>query len=128
MTTMTRELYDVAVAIASDWRGGYLPKPYRLTGQPPHVLPKRSKAVYIAVDGAGVIRYVGSVSRTRSTAVRERTSEHVRHWFKERNWSTMYVVPLDPETPSAVVKALEGRIGRRLKPTDNRRLPAPIFM
>ena len=73
MTTMTRELYDVAVAIASDWRGGYLPKPYRLTGQPPHVLPKRSKAVYIAVDGAGVIRYVGSVSRTRSTAVRERT-------------------------------------------------------
>ena len=56
------------------------------------------------------------------------SEEHVRHWFKERNWSKIYVVPLDPETPTAVVKAVEGRIGRRLKPVDNRRLPAPIFL
>lgn len=80
--------------------------------------------MYVAVDCVGIIRYVGSVCRTRPAAVRERTAEHVREWWKERHWTHLYVVPLAAETPSATVKMIEGRIGRRLKPADNRRLPA----
>jgi hypothetical protein len=122
---MTEALYRVAAAIAGEYRAGYLPAPYRLAGPSPHALPQRAKAIYIAVDDAGVIRYVGSVCRSRRTAVRDRTTEHVREWFKRRNWTMVYVVPLDPSTQSTVVKEIEGRIGRRLKPLDNRRLPAP---
>src|SRR5262245_10773166 len=119
MIRMTRELYDVAAAIAGKARAGYLPDPRRVAGPAPHVLPESGKAVYIAVDGAGVIRYVGSVCRGRASAVRERKNEHVRDWFKERHWVEMYVVPLSEGTPAAEVKAIEGRIGRRLKPIDN---------
>lgn len=122
---MTNALYRVAAGIAGEHRAGYLPGPYRLAGPVPHNLPLRSKAIYIAVDSAGVVRYVGSVCRSRRTAIRERTMEHVREWFKRHNWTVVYVVPLDPSTPSNVVKQIEGRIGRRLTPSDNRRLPAP---
>ena len=125
MTRMTPELYAVAAALAGESRAGYLPRPYRVAGGAPHVVPVRAKAVYIAVDGAGVIRYVGSVSRSRPTAIRERLAEHLRQWFKQRNWSEVYVVPLFPNTAPNLVKGIEGRIGRRLKPTDNRRLPGP---
>jgi hypothetical protein len=70
-----------------------------------------------------VIRYVGSVCRSRGSAVRERLAEHVRVWFKECHWVYVYIVPLKNHTPSSDVKMIEGRIGRRLKPADNRRLP-----
>jgi hypothetical protein len=122
---MTSTLYRVAAGIAGDYCAGYVPAPYRLAGPVPHTLPLREKAIYIAVDAAGVIRYVGSVCRPRRTAIRERATEHLREWFKRRNWTTVYVVPLDAATPSTAVKQIEGRIGRRLEPTDNRRLPAP---
>lgn len=125
---MTDALYLVAARIAGDHLAGYVPVPYRLAGPAPHTLPLRAKAVYIAVDATGVVRYVGSVCRPRRAAVRERTTEHVREWFKRRNWATVYVVPLHPTTPSSIVKDVEGRIGRRLEPTDNRRLPAPRLM
>jgi hypothetical protein len=117
---MTAALYRVAAAMAGEYRAGYLPAPYRLAGPVPHMLPLRPRAIYIAVDAGGVIRYVGSVCRPRRTAVCERAAEHVRKWFKQRNWTTVYVVPLAPTTPSAVVKQIEGRIGHRLKPVDNR--------
>jgi hypothetical protein len=122
---MTADLYRVAATIAGQHLGGFMPRPYRIVGPVPHVLPLRAKAVYIAVDGGGVVRYVGSVCRPRRAAVRERTSEHLRQWFKRRNWSGVYVVPLRPETDNATVKEIEGRVGRRLSPCDNRRLPAP---
>jgi hypothetical protein len=58
--------------------------------------------------------------------VRERTAEHVYEWFKRRSWTTLFVVPLDPSTPSQQVNKIERRIGRQLKPTDTRRLLAPF--
>lgn len=65
--------------------------------------------------------------RRRPAAVRERASEDVREWFKERHWTHLYVVPLAPDTAPATVKAFEARIGRRLKPTDNWRLRARLL-
>jgi hypothetical protein len=121
---MNEGFYRVAASLAGHHLVGYLPKPYRIAGPAPHALPLRAKAIYVVVDAAGVIRYVGSVCRPRRTAIRERTAEHVTEWFKRQNWSTVYVLPLDPATPSVTVKQIEGRIGRRLQPLDNRRLPA----
>src|SRR4051794_3499187 len=126
MTTMSRELYDVAAAIAGTARAGYLPHPRRVAGPVPHTLPPQGKAVYIAVDGAGVIRYVGSVCRLRATGLSERATEHIRDWFKERHWVELYTVPLRPDTSPADVRSIEGRIGRRLKPVDNKRLPRGV--
>src|SRR6266516_619141 len=120
---MSRELYDVAAAIAGTTRAGYLPDPRRVAEPVAHILPAHGKAIYIAVDGSGVIRYVGSVCRTQATAVLERKREHVRDWFKERHWVELYVLPLRADTVTAEVHAIEGRIGRRLRPVDNRRLP-----
>jgi hypothetical protein len=123
MTVMSRELYAVASTLAAGARAGFLPDPFRVAGPAPHELPFGGKGVYIAVDVRGVVRYVGSVSRPRRNGVRERVVEHVRAWFKERHWTHIYVVPLSDETPATVVKMIEGRIGRRLRPLDNKRLP-----
>jgi hypothetical protein len=120
---MSYDLYRVAARIAGEHLAAYLPRPYRLAGPVPHRLPRRRKAIYIAVDGASVVRYVGSVCRSSRDAVKHRTGEHTRTWFKRRNWACVYVVPLRPDTEPAVVKQIEGRIGRRLRPSDNRRLP-----
>src|SRR5690349_17565181 len=107
---MSDELYTVAARIAGPHLAGCLPRPYRVAGPAPHALPRRSKAIYVAVDGAGVVRYVGSVCRPRRPAIKERTGEHLREWFKRRNWSSVYVVPLLTDTPLPTVKNIEGRI------------------
>ena len=124
MPRMTTALYRAACSLAGEHRSGFFPVPYRIAGAVPHRLPRTKRAVYIAVDDAGTVRYVGSVCRggVRS-AVTARLAEHVRDWWKERHWTHLYVVPLADTTPSATVKRIEGRIGRRLCPADNRRLP-----
>ena len=120
---MNRELYSAAASLAGESRAGYLPEPYRIAGADALPLPPHSKAVYVAVDGTGVVRYVGSVCRPRATGLRERIAEHVRLWWKERHWTHVWVIPLRDQTAPEDVKFIEGRIGRRLQPADTRRLP-----
>jgi hypothetical protein len=123
MTIMSRSMYAVAAALAGEHLTEVFPEPFRIAGRDPHALPLVSRAVYVAVDATNAVRYVGSVSRTRATGFSDRTREHVRDWFKERDWVAVYVIPLAPNTPGVIVRSIEGRIGRRLCPCDNSRLP-----
>jgi hypothetical protein len=86
-------------------------------------LPGYSCAVYIAIGVDGGVDYVGSVDRTMAGADRRRLAEHLKDNERFRNWATMYLVPLRPDTPHAAVLDIEGRIGAHLGPTRNRRLP-----
>jgi hypothetical protein len=88
----------------------------------PQVLPAVSRAVYVAVDGVGTVRYVGSTSR-RGAALPQRFKEHLRHRQGAGEWTHVWVVELHEDTPLRTVRWVEGHIGALLGPTDNHRLP-----
>jgi hypothetical protein len=91
----------------------------------PHAeeLPQARSAVYIAVDAAGETLYVGSVARESLHSLRRRVEEHLRDQHKATTWAEVWVLPLHDRLSVETVRWAEGRVGRFLKPTDNRRLP-----
>jgi len=77
-------------------------------------------AVYIAADRANVVRYVGSARRNGSVA--DRIQEHVLNGRAD-HWTRLMIVPLRPDTEAGLVRKVEGRVGRVLRPLDVQRLP-----
>jgi hypothetical protein len=123
MLKLTPDLYWVACTLAGDWRRGYLPHGVNLLSAEPR-LPHLRKAVYVVTDRAGRVAYVGKVCRPEDiAAVESRLREHVEQLEKAMTWAMLYVVPLKSETPDVVVEYIEGLIGERLKPYQNKRLP-----
>jgi hypothetical protein len=82
-------------------------------------------AIYVATAADGRVLYVGSTARSpaRTTPIRERVSEHLRTRARSQDWIQLTILPLRADTPSTVVRQLEGEIGRALRPQQNLRLP-----
>jgi hypothetical protein len=119
----TEELYWVACTLAGDARRGYQPRGVNLLTAE-HVFPRLRKAVYFVVDRSGNIAYVGKVCRPGDiAAVESRIAEHVEDVTKASTWSRLYVIPLKVDTPNDVVEYVEGLVGERLEPNQNKRLP-----
>ncbi len=127
MGRLAEDLYWVACVIAGEWRSGYLPHGINLLAVE-RKFPLVSKAVYIACDRDGRPIYVGKVTRSSGTAVRDRTGEHVQDAAKAQLWVRLYIVPLRRDTPDDVVLHLEGEIGRRLLAPKTHRLPRPRLL
>jgi hypothetical protein len=82
-----------------------------------------TSCVYVAVNDARVVRYVGSVDRT-SPALKYRLSAHLRQRAQLRQtWTGLGLVRLPTGLPHKKVLSCEGWVGRVLDPLDNERLP-----
>lgn len=90
------------------------PHPFR-----PETTPNVRRAVYIVCAWSGRIVYVGSTT----VGLRARFAQHLSDRAKTLDWTTVYVVPLNDDTPSQDVRRIEGRIGLAVGPERNRALP-----
>jgi hypothetical protein len=111
--------YAALTVWAADW---IVPRHQRAYPLELRHVPDVPVAVYIVFDCDDVVRYVGSVAR-RGSGLVSRLREHMEQRFESHLWTYIWVVELDASTPVAVVRWLEGVIGRQLRPVDNRRLP-----
>ena len=89
----------------------------------PEEMPKVGTCVYIAFDGVGVCRYVGSTQRSED-ALRKRLAEHRRDRPFAWQWTEIWVVEMIDTLPRKTLEHLEARIGAFMEPTDNHRLPS----
>lgn len=81
-------------------------------------------AVYVVCDLQSIVRYVGSVRRTRPS-VAARLNGHLNEPKPHhRHWAQVGLVRLSDELSIEAVLRCEGLIGRALDPLDNLRLPA----
>lgn len=115
---MTPGLYRVARALAHEHRSPAVGHPHHLTATGLRTMPVNRAAVYIIVDAGDHIVYVGSVARGRPDAIVARLTEHLRERGKARIWRRVWVIPLREDTPSTVVRAIEGRVALRVGLTD----------
>ena len=81
------------------------------------------RAVYIVIDAAGEVAYVGSVDRVSQGGLCRRMFEHMSDPDKT-HWARVMILPINPEMVDVDVLRLEGLVGRRLRPYGNQRLPA----
>lgn len=113
---MRPDRYRAAAALAGPalLRPRASPEPVnRLTGG-------ERNAVYVICDRTGVVRYVGS---TAGRPARARIAEHLGDMERTREWHEAWIIPLRASTPEKMVRAIEGRVGRFLRPRDSRCLP-----
>ena len=76
-------------------------------------------AVYIAWDGQGRCRYVGSVCRPRDAApVRDRVREHLRRPERRTRWYAVTVLPVTAATTLEMVRRSEGWVALALGPVE----------
>jgi hypothetical protein len=110
-------MYGAAWRVAGRFTAPPHPRAYALTRGIPAELPPARNAVYVACTDE-IVRYVGSTTRTVAARVRE----HVR--LRERAaWEELWVIALvDTVSPYGVLLA-EERVGKLLRPDDNRRPP-----
>jgi hypothetical protein len=116
---VTTNVYEAAWAAAARYAAAPVPRPFALSRGLPLTLPTTGNVIYIACNAAGRVIYVGSSVRT----LRIRVGEHVRRGDRARNWDTLWVIPLRSDTSTNLVRLVEGRVGRLLRPTGNGRLP-----
>jgi hypothetical protein len=122
VTTLDARRYRAVSAYAGEW---LIATPFRrMPVDEVGELALTGCAVYIVDDAFGEVDYVGSVCRAAATGgARKRLSEHLRDPRKRQRWSRFAVVSLRPDTPLAVVRAVEAAIGADLLPKTNQRLP-----
>ncbi|MFF0397417.1 hypothetical protein ACFYSJ_16910 [Streptomyces sp. NPDC005248] len=90
----------------------------------PEAMPDASCAVYIAVDAAGDVCYVGSVCRPgNSRGLASHVSEYLHDLTKTDKWRGVYALPLRPETSEPEVRRIGGDIAGWLLPYDRERWP-----
>lgn len=77
------------------------------------------KAVYVVCAWSGRVLYVGSTT----VGPRTRFGQHLGDLTKTLDWSTVYIVPLIDDTPTEVVRRIEGRIGLAVGPERSRAMP-----
>jgi hypothetical protein len=118
---MRPERYRAAAALAGPALLRLRPGPQPVE----HVTGSERNAVYVVCDRTGRVRYVGS---TIGRPARHRIAEHLADARRVRAWHEAWVVPLRATTPQATVRAIEGRVGRFLRPADTRCLPRPMGM
>ncbi|MGA5493117.1 hypothetical protein ACPCSP_01950 [Streptomyces cinereoruber] len=90
----------------------------------PDSLPEVSCAVYVAVDDAGVVCYVGSVYRPQDAqGLSSHISEYLRDLTKAQRWQGLYVLPLCATTAELEVRRIAGDIAGWLIPYGRTRWP-----
>lgn len=88
-------------------------------------IPDCDAAVYVAIDVQGNVAYVGSACRPDGgRAAAQRLAEHLRRHDRFQQWDYLYLFPLRGDTPLPMVRRIEGRIGRHLRPSENMSLPS----
>lgn len=113
---MRPDQYRAAAALA----GAALLRPRPRPQLVDRVTGSERNAVYVICDRTGAVRYVGS---TVGRAARERILEHLENVDRTREWHEAWVIPLRSSSPKEIVRMIEGRIGRYLRPCDTRSLP-----
>jgi hypothetical protein len=118
MSSMSQARYDEIVLEAGEWLG----EPVRQSLEVRDACRLRHvAAVYVATNIWGEVIYVGSARRARGVGSRIR--EHLRLGRKTGAWRMIWVIPLRAAATMEDVREVEARIGMRLLPTGNDRLP-----
>src|SRR5690348_5027350 len=101
---MTTSMYARLATMMGVHLDRRLPVLFRPTGS----IPAASVAVYVAMDDRHRVVYVGSVCRPLSKdGLAARLNEH----GAAKRWHFVAFFPLKADTPSAVVRSLEGAVG-----------------
>jgi hypothetical protein len=118
---MTAARYRAICRYAGDWLDEPVPRAVPLDEI--DAVTARS-GVYVICEPLERVQYVGSVCRpNRPRGVASRLREHLRDKHKGLGWKTVWIVPLKPETPVAVVRSVEACVGADLGPLGGDRLP-----
>jgi hypothetical protein len=81
-------------------------------------------AVYVICNDERTVRYVGSVDRTKP-ALAARLRAHLAETSEARQqWTRVGLIRLPDGLTEPAVRRCEGRVGRALDPSDNKRLPS----
>jgi hypothetical protein len=115
---MNSELYRRARVLAGQWAAEPDAVPHNLS-EGAGSIPGNGPVVYIVGDLLNQVAYVGS----SMTGAAGRLRDHLAEPHKRRTWRSVWLIPLSAETPESEVRRVEGRVGARLCPTGNRRLP-----
>jgi hypothetical protein len=115
---MNGELYRRARVLAGQWAGEPDAAPHNLA-EGASAVPGNGPVVYIVGDLMNRVAYVGS----SMTGAAGRLRAHLAQPAKRRMWRSVWLIPLSAHTPESEVRRVEGRVGVRLHPTGNKRLP-----
>ncbi|MDQ6884281.1 MAG: GIY-YIG nuclease family protein [Candidatus Dormibacteraeota bacterium] len=122
---MTPALRQALAKMAGSWAAGPLFQAIEPAGsRSERKVVEAYAAVYIATGATGKPLYVGSTRRPRSTPS-QRIAEHLRDTRKASRWVQVYFLPLRPDTPRAVMLAIEADVAAVLSPSMGRRRPRP---
>ena len=118
---MNSRLYRAARVLAGQWAGEADPVPYSLAASVSSV-PGNGPVVYVVGGVTGDVAYVGSSMNGAASRLRR----HLGEPTKAGAWRAVWLIPLLDDTPEIAMRRIEGRIGKRLRPTGTERLPRPF--
>jgi hypothetical protein len=116
---VTRANFEEAVVAARGWAtdGVSSARVFR-----PQVASETArKGIYFALDLYGELDYIGSASRARDGGLANRVLRHTSP--RRSRWRSFYLLPLRDETPTRVVREIEGDCIRRFGPPGNINVP-----
>jgi hypothetical protein len=111
---LTRTFYMELARLAVPWNAEMWPWPLALDDVS---RVRACRGVYVACDSANRLRYVGVVQREDHKALATRVAEHWRG--RRPNWSSVWFIPLRPDTPRRVALDFEMMLIRLLQPPEN---------
>ena len=116
---MTRSDFEDAVRAARGWSVTTVSSARIFRPQITQVMAR--KGVYFALNLYGELDYIGSAARADEGGLASRVLKHNNP--RRARWRSFYLLPLRNETPTPVVRDIEGECIRRFKPPGNVIIP-----
>src|ERR1700753_214639 len=91
-------------ALAGKWRLAAWDRTWAIDAD---VIPVVGCALYVVLDGAFEILYVGKVQRPGRDGVRKRINEHIRDPRRWSRWKWLWIIPLDETISGGDLAALK---------------------
>ena len=82
--------------------------------------------IYLAVDQYGALDYIGSAARAADGGLASRILHHSSP--RRRRWAAFRLILLRAETPTWIVRGLEGDLIERLRPPGNRQRHTAVWV
>lgn len=117
---MTRADFEEAIVSARGWAVADISCARVFRSQVAEVAAR--KGLYFALDLYGNLDYIGSASRAADGGLADRVLKHTNP--RRSRWRSFYLLPLREETPTALVREIEGDCIRRFRPPGNVNVPS----
>ncbi len=112
---MTRADFEEAVRASRGWSVTAVSSARIFRPQVAQVTAR--KGLYFALDLYGELDYIGSAARAEEGGLADRVLKHTNP--RRSRWRSFYLLPLREETPTPLVRDIEGDCIRRFRPPGN---------